>query len=251
MKKTYLFILSTLLCGFSAFSQVPEPCSVDESNNETGVTPEDIGEFCQNIEVNQVIQIAVPANNPIFPFESIAVTIDENTIPDGLAVDCPNNCVIVGSATDLSRACFTIYGTPTTPNGIETIVINSIATTAAGDAPLPAYSVEVEILPTSDSKCVTGLLDFEIGSALSVYPNPSKGNAHINLDMPASSNVSIELFDVIGNKIESIYNGRLNEGSNNISINSANSLEAGMYMLKVDIDSSKGTNTYTERLIVR
>ena len=250
MKKIYLLILSAALCGLNASAQ----CVVDESNNNIGVTPGDLGVFCQDVEISEVLQVAVPNDTTIqfigtINFDSIFVSATEETIPAGLEFQCANGCWIYSNGEDLSRTCLDLLGTPTTPStgGTEIIEINALVYGPGFSYDYP-FEIEISILPTADAQCtIDGLADFEIGSSLSIYPNPTKGNAHISLDMPTTGNVKIELFDVIGNQVETVYNGNLGEGTNNVAIKSASELTSGMYMLKVEI----GTNTYTERLIIK
>lgn len=254
MKKIYLLLLSAALCGFNVSAQ----CVVDPANNTIGVTPEDLGTFCEDVEINQTLQVAVPNDTTISPFgtidfDSVFVSTDENLLPAGLGFNCANGCWIFANGDDLSRTCLDLLGTPTEPsvNGSQVITINAKVYGSTGFSSFTydyPFDIEISILPKEDGQCLpTGLENFEIGSALSIYPNPTEGNAYINLDMPSTSNVKIELFDVIGNQVETVYNGNLGEGTNNVAIKSASDLSSGMYMLKIEI----GTNTYTERLIIK
>ena len=202
MKKIYLLMLSAALCGFNASAQ----CVIDQNNNTIGETPDDLGTFCQDVEINEELQVAVPNDTTVFgfSFDFDSIFVEANSIPAGLAFDCPHGCTIYANGADLSRNCLDLTGMPTTPSegGIDTI---DILATVYGTTPLGdpfeytyPFEIEISVLPTEDAICTpTGLENFEIGSALSVYPNPTKGNAYVNLDMPATSDVNIELYDVI------------------------------------------------------
>ncbi|MEI7595833.1 MAG: M4 family metallopeptidase [Bacteroidota bacterium] len=64
-----------------------------------------------------------------------------------------------------------------------------------------------------------------------VYPNPSDGNFTLNLEMLNADGVTIDVFDIVGSKVNSI-NKNVNSGMNNIPLN-LNSLTNGIYILKI------------------
>ena len=66
-----------------------------------------------------------------------------------------------------------------------------------------------------------------------LFPNPSTNAVAIIFQMDQSDNVSIELFDLSGNYIDSIFNGLLEEGLQSINY-SVSHLPIGTYYLKVN-----------------
>lgn len=78
--------------------------------------------------------------------------------------------------------------------------------------------------------------------SLKVYPNPIDFNSNIAFTLPsASSNVKVQLFDITGREIQTIFNGNLGQGEQNISWNVNNKFGAGTYFVRVNSDN--GTET--------
>jgi hypothetical protein len=258
MIKSYFLALSLTLTAFVAAGQ----CTIDYNNSKIGVTPNDLGTICVNKPIRQTLQLVLPNDTTIagftFNFDSVLVTIDKTTLPTGTDYKCANGCKFyrTGNAKDLSRGCIEVFGTPTvsTNGSLKKVKVHAKIWVTG---PILSfyevdYFVDYEVLDANNPLCTpNGLNNFKIQSALSIYPNPSKGNAILNLDLPSATNVSIQLYDVLGNNLGTIYKGKMNQGLNSVSTESQSLLDQGMYMIKVDIDTDKGVRTYTERMIVK
>ncbi len=83
------------------------------------------------------------------------------------------------------------------------------------------------------------------GVALQVYPNPSLGNASLEFQtVMAHDRVSIELYDMMGRLVETVYSGKLPPGIQRHSVGSSNP-SAGAYIVAVTLDGISST----ERLL--
>lgn len=60
------------------------------------------------------------------------------------------------------------------------------------------------------------------------YPNPFNPTTNINFTIPVNGNVSLKVFDVLGNEVVRFYDGFLKSGSYNAEFNGAN-LSSGIY----------------------
>jgi hypothetical protein len=256
MKKIYTTL--SLILGLSM--AINAQCVIDNNNKAFGITPDDLGVSCVGKPINKVVQIAIPNDTTVefngflvpISFDSVYVTADPNTIPAGLNYQCANGCKFYRNQTgDYTRGCITISGTPTTVSAANDMIsVNAQVFSSLGDYNYP-FELAVNVLAANDAKCINGLSDFKIASSLDIYPNPSKGSATINLDLPSATKVKIDIYGVLGNKIVALYNGKMAQGLNSVSTLSGTLLESGMYMIKIDIDTDKGTRTYTERMVVR
>ena len=70
---------------------------------------------------------------------------------------------------------------------------------------------------------------------MQIYPNPSDGNFKIQFYLAKASNIKIELFDLQGNLIKSIYQGYMQNGQNVINAN-MNISASGEYICKISHD---------------
>lgn len=86
----------------------------------------------------------------------------------------------------------------------------------------------------------TGLKELsaeEIG--LSIFPNPFSASATINYTLPKSDNVNIEVFDLVGKKITTLFNGKQAEGAQNVTFDRTQfGLSTGMYFVKINVGNS-------------
>jgi hypothetical protein len=79
--------------------------------------------------------------------------------------------------------------------------------------------------PTNVQAITSGL------SNLVVYPNPAKDQLHINLELQKEINSNICLYNAIGQKVATIYDGKLMKGNSSLSANLH--LATGIYQLVV------------------
>ncbi|MBK8634390.1 MAG: CHRD domain-containing protein [Saprospiraceae bacterium] len=91
----------------------------------------------------------------------------------------------------------------------------------------------------SDIELVTGVDDFNFGNNNSknlLYqnaPNPFGGYTDISFEINKSGHTNLSVYDLLGNKITTILNERLDVGSYKVSLD-ANSLPSGMYIYKLE-----------------
>lgn len=70
---------------------------------------------------------------------------------------------------------------------------------------------------------------------MQIYPNPSDGNFQIQFYLDRATNINIEIFDLQGNLIKSIYDGYMQNGINVINAN-VNFAYTGEYICKFSYD---------------
>jgi PKD repeat protein len=82
---------------------------------------------------------------------------------------------------------------------------------------------------------------------LSIAPNPFASNAKIMFNLLFTANVKAELYDVLGRKLATVYNGNLNAGTQELQLDAEHTanLGSGIYLLKLSIDGVEKT----ERLV--
>ena len=82
-------------------------------------------------------------------------------------------------------------------------------------------------------------------NTMSIYPNPANDNAYINLNLTDNSEVSIEIYNTVGQLVKTIDSNILQAGENYISVETS-SMTAGMYIVKANI----GGNIITKNLSI-
>ena len=98
-----------------------------------------------------------------------------------------------------------------------------------GDYGNNIYIDDINIYPASWS----GIEDVEVSTELSVYPNPTKNVFNIKLVSPTSQNVSIDVYNAVGQKVSRIFTGNLASGTNEFTT-SLESLAKGIYYVRIN-----------------
>ena len=70
----------------------------------------------------------------------------------------------------------------------------------------------------------------------SIYPNPFNPVTTISFDIVNSSQVSIKVFDLLGNQVTTLVNEIKNGGSHSISWD-ASGLSSGLYFVKMEANN--------------
>jgi len=110
---------------------------------------------------------------------------------------------------------------------------------------------DVAIVPVSSTFTVQadpniGIAEMEKMYELEVYPNPTNANLFVTLTLKESSFVKIEVFDILGKRVETTVENVLHIGNQSVMINTANFSE-GFYMVSVTI----GGETATKKIFVQ
>ncbi len=78
----------------------------------------------------------------------------------------------------------------------------------------------------------TDKIHVQTDNVLLLHPNPAQTNTTVGFNLDHSENIKIEIINALGQLVKECFNGQLNEGYNELSID-CNSLAHGMYYLKV------------------
>jgi subtilisin family serine protease len=73
------------------------------------------------------------------------------------------------------------------------------------------------------------------------YPNPFNPSTVISYQLPAASEVRLELFDVLGRKISTLVNARQSAGYYNFTLNAGN-LATGIYFYRLQANATNGAS---------
>lgn len=77
------------------------------------------------------------------------------------------------------------------------------------------------------------------------YPNPFNPNTKIEFHIPNSAYISLKIFDVTGNLVESLYEGHRMAGSYTVDFN-ASGLSSGVYFCRFTATSEDKSKSFSE-----
>lgn len=90
-------------------------------------------------------------------------------------------------------------------------------------------------------------VDEEVSNlSIASYPNPFTKNTVLNVNLKNAGNYTVEVFDVLGNKVNTLFNGNLQASAHSFDWNGTNyagsSVEAGVYIFRVSAENFVLTN---------
>lgn len=76
------------------------------------------------------------------------------------------------------------------------------------------------------------------------FPNPFNPTTNIEFSIPETSNVTLEVFSIQGQRVATLVDGTLNAGTHSVNFNAAN-LPSGMYMYRIQAGNFTKVNKMT------
>ena len=83
------------------------------------------------------------------------------------------------------------------------------------------------------------------GNSIQLFPNPVKDRATLNYTLDQQSVVSIDVYNIIGNKVKTIVPGIQNSGEHTIDLNFDSKPANGIYFIKLNAGNSSQTIKFT------
>ena len=120
------------------------------------------------------------------------------------------------------------------------LMMDNLGTILASGGGTEEWSERDELFAVSS---VTGLDDIDVLSSMNVYPNPATNNITIDFDLDSDSQVSFEVFNLLGERVYVSAQANF-VGTNQVNID-VTSLTAGMYTLNMIVDGAYTTTKVT------
>ena len=92
-----------------------------------------------------------------------------------------------------------------------------------------AYTLLIEI-SSAYERVTNGVGSITNGSLMSVYPNPSNGIFNVSIDLPSQEEVTVAIYDMMGNQVVDVVTGQLQTGSYTVDMTGK---AAGMYFVRM------------------
>lgn len=143
---------------------------------------------------------------------------------------------------NLQGATYPVTVTMNTPNRNYSVV-NPISGEVLGTISAGANnSVVINDTRVRSVRLMGG--DFAATTGVSVQPNPATSSTTVTYSVQNTGNVTVELFDAVGQRVQTLVNDNVAAGVYDVQLN-AGSLGSGSYIVKVTNGSSVTTSTLT------
>ncbi|MEI6124837.1 MAG: T9SS type A sorting domain-containing protein [Bacteroidota bacterium] len=100
------------------------------------------------------------------------------------------------------------------------------------------YNIRFRItfIPTGIATVAPALI-----SEFDAYPNPTEGQTIVKLGLNSKSDIRLNLYDITGRLVKSIFNGIMEKGTHKINLLSENELVDGIYFIRLESGDTKST----------
>ena len=82
------------------------------------------------------------------------------------------------------------------------------------------------------------------------YPNPFRQAATLKMDLPNKANVTVEVYDLLGRKVKTAYNGEMSAGSGRTVRIDGSDLSSGTYFYRARVEMGDSRQTKTGKMTV-
>ncbi|MBN1131797.1 MAG: fasciclin domain-containing protein, partial [Bacteroidales bacterium] len=101
------------------------------------------------------------------------------------------------------------------------------------------HVIDAVLLPPTSTGSLNKITN-SVGS-VTIYPNPARERFNIQFDMAEKSLVTLEMYDMLGQRIKTLDQGYLYDGSYSVEV-PVGDLETGMYIMIVNTGNTKIAN---------
>jgi hypothetical protein len=245
MKKNLLIILAI---SFSIFSSFGQTTATDFTVTDCGGTSHHL--FAE-LDAGKVIVMAMvdPCSSCIGPSKSAL------SVVNSFATSNPGKVIyyLTDDVGNTPCATLTSWGTTNGITGVPTLTSTTITQLNYGGAAMP----KIVVIARPDHHVffnqnnglnvanLTAAINLAIATAgvneqqhadfqLSVYPNPANEKLTVNYNLNQSSEVNIDIYNLIGSKIKSIPFGKQSLGNQQLIIETE-TLNNGIYFLRLNV----------------
>lgn len=80
---------------------------------------------------------------------------------------------------------------------------------------------------------------------MNVYPNPAREAAVVEFNIPTEGQVTIEIYNLVGQKVKTLYNDIATEGQTHVVKINSMDYEAGVYYVRLNT----GSETISQKIV--
>lgn len=276
MKKSFIllvFVLGLFSLTNNVFAQ--GACSPTTTADSVGLYPNPLPDGMVNVPYDEVIDFVMfkdtmydsDGAGPLPPFQAYVCSfelLDVPNIPAGMNFACGGPTLdgtnnkkwnVDHTPGYVNKGCVRLSGTPgndlAASNDTLFIQVNvaiSLTNPAGGGTCTPITSVPVQQgviwhIDAFNSLQAPTAKDIH----LTVAPNPAQEDTRVSFKFTEKKEVNIQIFDLMGRKVNDIYNGIVPSGTTSFPINTTE-MGNGIYLVKLSFANGV---TVAEKFIVR
>jgi len=105
-------------------------------------------------------------------------------------------------------------------------------------------NIYIDDINVSNTVCPTGIQNIAVENGMSVYPNPMNENATVSFTLGTASNVTMNIYNMVGELVFTNSYGHMNAGNQLIRLNGQN-LSNGMYFVEINAGGTRSVQKFS------
>jgi hypothetical protein len=105
-------------------------------------------------------------------------------------------------------------------------------------------NIYVDNINVSNSTCATGITEENSVNGLNIFPNPATDFVNVGFDLSSSENVTINVYNMVGEKVSTRALGNLSAGTQHVEIGTSD-LSNGMYLVELVAGQNRSVTRMT------
>ncbi len=202
----------------------------------TGFYPVELKVFnsagSDSLELLSYIEVIAPAPSVQFMANKTQIVIGDSVQFTDLSSNNPDSWswIFQGASPSVSSDSMPVvyYNTP----GFYDVSLTS--SNRAGAGPIELKSQYIEVVDN------ISLLNHDLDRKITIYPNPTRGNLKVDLELEGGEIVKVEAFDLMGKKLANIYDFKASESHVNLDLNlNSISSQRQSIILKISVNEKE------------
>ena len=120
------------------------------------------------------------------------------------------------------------------------VVANGIASNPVTVSLFNTPEADATIYAATDESAINLSATLVKDKQIKLYPNPAKDYSNLSFTLEKAANVSLNIVDLNGKQVRSIFNGNMLQGDHSLQVNTS-SLASGIYLVKMVTDNQVKT----------
>lgn len=193
------------------------------------------------------LQLVAGTTQGIAQLQTTSIQADNTLLNITKAAQGTEYRSLYGRATVSADGAVTGIGTMTSSISYDTVLVKNGGITLRVPVRIAGRLTMTSVRETSDQRAEAEARTSPESMTLS--PNPASAETVLHYRLPASSAVRVEVYDILGRRVLTAYDGFQEAGNQSITITTQD-WAAGSYVVRLQHTSGRGTQQITKRLMI-
>lgn len=193
------------------------------------------------------LQLVAGTTQGIAQLQTTSILADNTLLNITKAAQGTEYRSLYGRATVSADGVVTGIGTMTSSISYDTVLVKNGDITLRVPVRIAGRLIMTSVRETNDQRAEAG--ESISSESMTLSPNPASAETVLHYSLPASSAVRVEVYDILGRRVLTAFDGFQEAGNQSIAITTQD-WAAGSYVVRLQHTSGRGTQQITKRLMI-